>query len=45
MTDPPAVAPGESQQARWLRENDDAIEYFNRFVEEHGLFGEEFRLF
>ncbi|HEY0478727.1 MAG TPA: type II toxin-antitoxin system CcdA family antitoxin [Kofleriaceae bacterium] len=34
-----------AEQARWLAENDDAIDYFNAFVEKHGLFGEEFRQF
>lgn len=35
----------EAEQARWLAENEKAIEYYNAFVEEHGLFGEEFRQF
>lgn len=34
-----------AEQARWLAENADAIEYYNAFVEKHGLFGEEFRPF
>jgi antitoxin CcdA len=34
-----------AEQARWLAENHDAIDYFNAFVEKHGLFGEEFRQF
>ncbi|TMQ16426.1 MAG: acetoacetyl-CoA synthase [Deltaproteobacteria bacterium] len=34
-----------AEQARWLAENKDAIEYYNSFVEKHGLFGEEFRQF
>jgi antitoxin CcdA len=34
-----------AEQARWLAENEDAIDYFNKFVEKHGLFGEEFRDF
>jgi|GEM_PF-598141 len=35
----------EAEQARWLAENEKAIDYYNAFVEEHGLFGEEFRQF
>jgi antitoxin CcdA len=35
----------EADQARWLAENDAAIDYYNAFVEKHGLFGEEFRGF
>ncbi len=34
-----------AEQARWLAENEAAIDYFNKFVEEHGVFGEEFRDF
>lgn len=34
-----------AEQARWLAENEDAIDYFNKFVEKHGVFGEEFRDF
>jgi antitoxin CcdA len=34
-----------AEQARWLAENEDAIDYFNKFVAKHGLFGEEFRDF
>jgi antitoxin CcdA len=34
-----------AEQARWLAENKEAIDYYNAFVEEHGLFGEEFRQF
>ena len=30
----------EAEQARWLAENKDAIDYYNAFVERHGLFGE-----
>ncbi len=33
----------EAEQARWLAENENAIDYYNAFVEKHGLFGEEFR--
>jgi antitoxin CcdA len=35
----------EAEQARWLAENKEAIDYYNAFVEEHGMFGEEFRQF
>lgn len=35
----------KAEQARWLAENADAIDYYNAFVEKHGLFGEEFRQF
>jgi len=34
-----------AEQARWLAENEAAIDYFNKFIEEHGAFGEEFRDF
>jgi len=34
-----------AEQARWLAENADAIDYYNKFVEKHGVFGEEFRDF
>ena len=34
-----------AEQARWLAENEAAIDYFNKFVEEHGGFGDEFRDF
>lgn len=34
-----------AEQARWLAENEAAIEYYNKFIEKHGLFGEEFRDF
>lgn len=34
-----------AEQARWLAENEKAIDYYNAFVGEHGLFGEEFRRF
>jgi antitoxin CcdA len=33
----------EAREAKWREENRDAMESFNRFVEEHGIFGEEFR--
>lgn len=35
----------EAEQARWLADNEAAIDYYNAFVEKHGLFGEEFRQF
>jgi antitoxin CcdA len=34
-----------AEQARWLAENEAAIEYYNKFIEEHGVFGAEFRDF
>ena len=34
-----------AERARWLAENEAAIEQYNAFVEEHGLFGDEFRAF
>ena len=34
-----------AEQARWLAENQEAIDYYNAFVEKHGVFGEEFRDF
>jgi antitoxin CcdA len=34
-----------AEQARWLAENENAIDYYNSFVEKHGVFGEEFREF
>ena len=33
----------KAEQLRWLAENEKAIDYYNSFVEEHGLFGEESR--
>ena len=35
----------EVEQARWLAENEEAIDYYNAFIEKHGMFGEEFRQF
>jgi antitoxin CcdA len=35
----------DAEQARWLAENDEAIDQYNSFVEKHGLFGDEFRQF
>lgn len=34
-----------AEQSRWLAENEEAIDYYNAFVEKHGLFGEEHRRF
>jgi antitoxin CcdA len=34
-----------AEQARRLAENEAALEYYNKFVEENGVFGEEFRDF
>src|SRR4051794_10318019 len=34
-----------AEQARWLAENEAAIDYYNKFIEENGVFGEEFRDF
>lgn len=33
------------EERRWREENKAAIEAANRFTEEHGIFGEEFRSF
>jgi antitoxin CcdA len=38
-----AKAIREAEQARWLADNEAAIDDYNAFVEKHGLFGEEFR--
>jgi antitoxin CcdA len=35
----------EEEQARWRSENARAIEAYNDFVREHGVFGEGLRLF
>jgi antitoxin CcdA len=35
----------EAEQARWLAENEKAIEYYNSVIEKYGLFGDEFRQF
>jgi antitoxin CcdA len=40
-----AQAIREAERAKWLTENEQAIADYNRFVEKHGLFGEEFREF
>lgn len=31
------------REEQWLAENREAIDEYNRFVEKHGIFGEEFR--
>ena len=33
----------EEKTRRWQEENREAIEAHNRFIEKHGIFGEEFR--
>jgi len=35
----------DAEQARWLEDNELAIQQYNAFVEKHGLFGDEFRAF
>ena len=35
----------EAEQARWLAENEKAIEHYNSVIEKYGMFGEEFRQF
>jgi antitoxin CcdA len=35
----------EAEQARWLAENEAAIDHYNSVIEKYGLFGEEFRQF
>lgn len=35
----------EEEQARWRSENAGAVEAYNDFVREHGVFGEGLRLF
>jgi len=32
------------KEKRWKKENKEAIEKYNKYVEEHGVFGEEFRI-
>jgi len=34
----------EEKTKRWQKENKESIEKYNQYVEEHGVFGEEFRL-
>lgn len=31
------------REEQWLADNREAIDEYNRFVEKHGIFGEEFR--
>ena len=33
----------EAREEKWRAENREAIEAHNRFIQEHGIFGEEFR--
>lgn len=33
------------RREKWLKENKSAMEAYNRFVENHGVFGDEFRSF
>jgi post-segregation antitoxin (ccd killing protein) len=33
------------EREAWLAENEDAIHAYNRFVEKHGVFGDESRRF
>jgi len=35
----------EAEQARWLAENEAAIEHYNSVIEKYGLYGDEFRQF
>ncbi|MDZ4382604.1 MAG: type II toxin-antitoxin system CcdA family antitoxin [Parvibaculum sp.] len=35
----------EREEARWREENKAAIEAYNHFTEENGIFGEDFRSF
>ena len=35
----------EAEQARWLAENEQAIDEYNAFVERHGAFSDDFRPF
>jgi antitoxin CcdA len=35
----------EAEQARWLAENEKAIECYNSVIEKYGMFGDEFRQF
>jgi antitoxin CcdA len=30
----------KAEQARWLAENQEAIDFYNSFVEKHGMFGD-----
>jgi antitoxin CcdA len=35
----------EAEQARWLAENEEAIDHYNAVIEKYGLFGDELRQF
>lgn len=35
----------EAEQARWRSENEAAMDYYNAFIEKHGLFSDTFRKF
>ncbi len=35
----------EAEQTRWLSENEAAMDYYNSFIEKHGLFSDGFRQF
>ena len=35
----------ETEQARWLSENEAAMDYYNSFIEKHGLFSDAYRKF
>jgi post-segregation antitoxin (ccd killing protein) len=41
----PAASICDEAQARWRSENEQAIEQYNAFVERHGVFGDDLRLF
>lgn len=34
-----------TEQRRWLAENQKAIAWYNAFVDEHGVFSEQYRMF
>ena len=34
----------EEKEKRWKKENKEAIKSYNKYVEKHGVFGEEFRI-
>ena len=35
----------EAEQARWQGENEAAMDYYNAFIEKHGLFSDTYRKF
>ena len=35
----------EAEQVRWQSENEAAMDYYNSFIEKHGLFSDTFRKF